>query len=395
MKILMVNKFLYPNGGSETYIFRLGEHLQSLGHEVQYFGMEHPDRIVGNREELYTENMDFHGGNRLSKLTYPFKTIYSSDAKRKMLAVLEAFRPDVVHLNNFNYQLTPSIIYAVKKYEKKARKTIKLVYTAHDYQLVCPNHMMYDTSGNLCEKCAEGSHTACIKGRCIHGSFAKSAVGAAEAALYSALGTYKHIDAVICCSEFMKSRLDKNDIFSGKTVTLRNFIDKPEKKDVRKENYVLYFGRYNREKGIETIAGAKGIDFVCAGAGPMEDYVNSLPNVKNLGFKTGEELEMLIRRAKCTVYPSIWYENCPFSVMESIVYGTPVVGADIGGIPELIRDGETGLLFESGNTQAFENAVNRIIKDDKKAMQMAQNCLNTEFDNVNRYCERLLKIYAE
>lgn len=393
MKILMVNKFLYPNGGSETYIFRLGERLQSLGHEVQYFGMEHPNRIVGNRAEQYTKNMDFHGGSRLSKLTYPLKTIYSSDAKKKMLAVLKDFNPDIVHLNNFNYQLTPSVIYAVKKYRKLSKRHVKIIYTAHDYQLVCPNHMMYDSSGNLCENCVGGSTTACIKGRCIHGSFAKSAVGAAESALYRMLGTYKYIDAVICCSEFMKSKLDKSPVLAGKTVVMHNFIEKPEKKEVRKEDYVLYFGRYSREKGIETIARAKNINFICAGSGPMEGYVNSLPNVKNLGFKTGEALEMLIRKAKCSVYPSIWYENCPFSVMESIAHGTPVVGADIGGIPELIRDGETGILFESGNTQAFENAVNRIMKDDKRASQMARNCLDAEFDTVETYTEKLMEIY--
>ena len=110
MKILMINKFLHPNGGSETYIFRLGAYLQSQGHEVQYFGMEHAGRCVGNRVDAYTEDMDFHGGSKLAKLLYPVKTIYSSDARKKLRQVLEDFQPDVCHLNNFNFQLTPSIL---------------------------------------------------------------------------------------------------------------------------------------------------------------------------------------------------------------------------------------------------------------------------------------------
>ena len=118
MKILMVNKFLYPNGGSETYIFKLGQRLRELGHEVQYFGMEHKDRIVGNRVEAYTSNMDFHGSSKLEKLTYPIKTIYSVEARKKIRLVLEDFQPDVCHLNNFNYQLTPSIILEIRKWEK-------------------------------------------------------------------------------------------------------------------------------------------------------------------------------------------------------------------------------------------------------------------------------------
>ena len=149
LKILIVNKFLYPNGGSETYIFKIGEQLQKCGHEVQYFGMEHSGRIVGNQLGLYTKDMDFHTGSLLSKFTYPVKTIYSSDAKRKMLAVLKDFQPDAVHLNNFNYQLTPTVILAVKQYEKESGRRVRLVYTAHDYQLVCPNHMMTTPSGQI------------------------------------------------------------------------------------------------------------------------------------------------------------------------------------------------------------------------------------------------------
>lgn len=104
MKILMVNKFLYPNGGSETYMFTLGEQLTKMGHEVQYFGMEHEGRVVGNRVNAYTSDMNFHGGSKLAKLTYPLKTIYSGEARKKLRLVLEDFQPDVVHLNNFNYQ---------------------------------------------------------------------------------------------------------------------------------------------------------------------------------------------------------------------------------------------------------------------------------------------------
>ena len=141
MKILMINKFLHPNGGSETYIFKLGQQLQTMGHEVQYFGMEHEGRVVGNRVDAYTSNMDFHGGSKLAKLTYPIKTIYSAEARQKIRLVLDDFQPDVCHLNNFNYQLTPSIILEIRKWEKRTGHRCRIVYTAHDYQLVCPNHM--------------------------------------------------------------------------------------------------------------------------------------------------------------------------------------------------------------------------------------------------------------
>ena len=107
MKILIVNKFLYPNGGSETYIFGIGKQLARMGNEVQYFGMEHEGRVVGNAAGSYTEPIDFHN-LRLKMLTYPRKIIYSTEARRKIRVVLEDFHPDVVHLNNINFQITPS-----------------------------------------------------------------------------------------------------------------------------------------------------------------------------------------------------------------------------------------------------------------------------------------------
>ena len=204
MKVLIVNKFLYPNGGSETYIFKLGEELAKQGHEVQYFGMEHEGRIVGNHAQCYTGNMDFHTG-KLQKLLYPFKIIYSHEAARKMRIVLEDMQPDVVHLNNFNFQLTPSIIYAVRKYHKRCGKSVRLIYTAHDSQLVCPNHLMQNpVTHECCDACLTKGVGQCAKRRCIHGSRAKSLIGTVEAKLYKALKTYRLIDIVICPSRFLK-----------------------------------------------------------------------------------------------------------------------------------------------------------------------------------------------
>lgn len=392
MKILMVNKFLHPNGGSETYIFKLGEQLNALGHEVQYFGMEHEGRCVGNNAKQYTEDMDFHNCSGMKKLAYSVKTVYSSEAKRKMRAVLNDFQPDIIHLNNFNYQLTPSIIYAIQEYKTKGNKKVKTVYTAHDYQLLCPNHMMVNGSGDVCQECIGGYFSNCIKNSCVHGSKAKSFIGAFEASLYNVLRTYRLINVVICPSEFLKRALDTNPILAEKTLTLHNFVELPEKKQVQKEGYVLYFGRYSKEKGIETILDTKNVEFVCAGSGEYEDKLDDAENVKNVGFKSGEKLEDLIRRAGCSVYPSTWYENCPFSVMESIALGTPVVGADIGGIPELIENGKTGVLFRSGDSADFERAINAALAN---ADEMSKNCLAADFDTVETYCEKLIRIYTE
>lgn len=392
MKILMINKFLYPNGGSETYIFKLGDQLRSMGHEVQYFGMEHAGRVVGNRVESYTTDMDFHGGSKLAKLAYPIKTIYSAEARKKIRLVLDDFQPDVCHLNNFNYQLTPSIILEIRKWEKQTGHKCRIVYTAHDYQLVCPNHMCRNPiSQTNCEKCLGGHFLHCAKGRCIHGSLAKSIVGALEGYFWKWKGVYKQLDTVICCSRFMKSKLDTNPVLAGKTVVMHNFVDPVEPKQVEKQDYVLYFGRYSEEKGIRTLVEVAKtlpqIPFVFAGSGPLESLLEGIPNIKNVGFQRGEALEMLIRQARFTVYPSEWYENCPFSVMESQMYGTPVLGANIGGIPELIQVGETGDLFESGNGKALKIAIVKL------TALRHESCANNTYNTIGEYIGELLNFY--
>lgn len=400
MKILMINKFLHPNGGSETYIFRLGDYLQSQGHEVQYFGMEHEGRIVGNRVNAYTSNMDFHGGSKLAKLTYPIKTIYSSEARKKIRLVLDDFQPDVCHLNNFNYQLTPSIILEIRKWEKQTGHQCRILYTAHDYQLVCPNHMCNNPNTHEnCEKCLGGHFLNCTKGRCIHGSVAKSAVGTMEATFWKWMGVYKQIDQIICCSHFMKTKLDSNPVLARKTVVMHNFVDPVEQKDTQKKDYVLYFGRYSQEKGIATLVQAAKelpeIPFVFAGSGPLEHLLKDMPNIKNVGFQTGEVLETLIREARFTVYPSEWYENCPFSVMESQMYGTPVLGADIGGIPELIQENHTGCLFRCAELEALKRKILLLWNNKSECERYSRNCQDISFPTVEKYAEEAYRCRQE
>lgn len=426
MKILMVNKFLHPNGGSETYIFKLGEQLQKTGHEVQYFGMEHEGRIVGNRAGIYTSDMDFHGGG-LKKLLYPFRIIYSAEAKRKMRLVLEDFRPDVVHLNNINFQLTPSVIYAVRAYEKRHGRHVRIVYTAHDYQWVCPNHMMrVPATGEICFACRGGDFRQCSKRRCIHDSGVKSLLGTIEAKYYAKRKTYGMVDAIVCPSEFMKKQLDTDPLLKDKTVMMHNFIERDSGKtdhikksyegsvidagieenavgrndgDEKSKDYVLYFGRFSEEKGTETLLKAcealPDIPFVFAGTGPLEEKVNQASNVENRGFMTGEALRRLIAGARFSVYPSEWYENCPFSVMESQMYGTPVLVSDLGGAPELVQAGRTGDLFRGGDVQELTEHIRALWNDPVLCREYSENCKEIKFDTIEEYCDKIVrKVYA-
>lgn len=395
MRILLINKFLYPKGGSETYVFKLGQELERKGHEVQYFGMYDEKNIVGNTANSYVSNVDFHTKSKLSLIKNAFKTINSKEARKKIRLVLEDFKPDVCHLNNFNYQLTPSIIVEIKKWNKGC----KIVYTAHDGQLVCPNHSFKNPmTGKMCEKCIGGHFWNCFKNNCVHGSKAKSLIGSLEAIYWRHKKVYRKIDAIICCSEFMKKKLDANPVLKNKTLTLHNFIEEALTiAHLEKKNYVLYFGRYSEEKGVKTLVEVAkkmpDVAFVFAGNGPLESLLNGVANLQNIGFVSGEKLARTIAEAQFSICPSECYENCPFSVMESLQYGTPVLGANIGGIPELIHKDINGVLFESGNGAELQEKIHYLLNNHGFLNNLASNAKGCNFMTLSQYVEHLISIY--
>lgn len=400
MKILMVNKFLYPRGGSETYMLRLGGYLLEQGHEVQYFGMDDEKRCVGNAVGAYTANMDFHNGSKMSKITYPIKTIYNVEARKKIRRVLDDLQPEVCHINNFNYQLTPSIILEIDKWRKQTGCKCHIVYTAHDYQLICPNHLCYNPNVHkCCEKCLGGNFINCVSGRCIHGSVLKSVIGAVEGAFWKWKKVYGKIDKIICCSYFMKSKLDRNPMLVPKTIVMHNFVESALERGVEKKDYVLYFGRYSQEKGIKTLIQAckqlPDIPFIFAGEGPLEKEIDKVTNIKNVGFLSGNTLKQVIKEARFSICPSECYDNCPFSVMESLSLGTPVIGADIGGIPELVSNGITGRLFKSGSVEDLKNVIQETYLDGHRLQEYTENCGVTDLDILEIYCDKLLNAYIK
>ncbi len=398
MRILMVNKFLYPRGGSESYMLYLGEHLQKMGHEVEYFGMYDEKNTVGNSAGKYTQNMDFHSTG-LGRFLYPFKIIYSFEARKKIMQVIDDFKPDTVHMNNINFQLTPSIIYGIKK------KGVPLVQTVHDYQMICPNHLLYNFDKNCpCEKCVKGSYINCIKNKCIHGSIVKSILGVVEAKLYSWLRTYKKVDLFVCPSNFLERKLfAAKKYYKGKTKTIHNFINKETFKefDRKEENYIVFVGRLSKEKGTRYIAETARLlpeyTFKIAGSGPDEDVLKNIPNVELAGFLTGEKLTELMKNAKVLLLPSVCYENCPLSILEAHSMGVPVVTMNSGGMAELVKDGVTGTLVNEPTPEEIALKIRETIENAEYYNSLRENCKN-EKDNilsVETYSDILIQEYEK
>lgn len=403
MKILMVNKFLYPRGGAETYMLRIGQGLSRLGHEVEYFGMYDEKNTVGNREGAYTANMDFHT-RRAKRLLYPLHILYSREAREKLGRVLDRFRPDLVHMNNINFQLTPAIIDEVKD------RGLPLVQTVHDYQMICPNHLLYNPAeGRICERCIRGSKWNCARYGCIHGSRIKGLLGTLEALLYWGRGTYGRVDRYICPSRFLEGKLLEADpLYQGRTVAKHNFIELSDLTELsageggaEKEDYVVFAGRLSREKGIRLLAGAARllpqVRFMVAGTGELAEELRGIENVTLTGFLAGSALRRLIAGASVMAVPSIWYENCPLSILEAHALGTPVVTVDAGGMAELVEDGVTGALFRELTASGLAQALERTLADREGLGRMSRNCLDRRalLTDLEGYCVWLEGLYKE
>ena len=302
-------------------------------------------------------------------------------------------------MNNINFQLTPSVIYGAKK------RGIPVVWTVHDYQMICPNHLLYNFEENTtCEKCIKGSYINCVKNKCIHASRIKSIIGAIEAKLYSFLETYKKVDLFITPSYFLEEKLlAARELYQGKTKTIHNFIDKNKFTSAtpKREGYIAFAGRLSAEKGVELIAKTAKLmpehTIFVAGDGPDKNILENIPNIKLVGFLSGEKLVEFMGNAKVLLVPSVWYENCPLSILEAQCMGVPVIAMNNGGMAELIKDGVTGTLVQTPTPKELAEKIKKIVENEEYYRGLKEN-LEKEKDNifsVETYCDILLKEYEK
>lgn len=398
MKILMVNKFHYLKGGSEKYYFDLANLLKENGHEVAFFSMKDKKNIKTDCKEYFVEPIDLNTGSKLKA----FDVIYSKDNERKIEEALDDFNPDIVHLNNFQRQLSASIINPIKK------RNIPIVFTAHDVQAICPAITMMDNDKNICEKCMGGKYSNCVKKKCNKGSTLKSIIGALEGKYYRSHKIYtEKIDKIISPSEFYKLKFIEDGVPSEKIIAMHNFVDiKQYDVELQDDGYALYIGRLSKEKGILNLINAftkldSGKLYI-AGDGPEKENIEKIikendleQRVELLGFLSKEEVINWTRKCRFTVIPSIWYENCPYSVMETLAVGKPVIGADIAGIPELVKDNHSGLIYKYDDINELADKMKILFENKNLAEEFGKNAKNDakKFYEKDIYYKKIMDIY--
>jgi len=399
VKVLLINKFLYPKGGDAVCTLSTGELLSRKGHQVFYWGMKHPDNPAFPHSEYFIENIDYD--RKMSKKDKTFKALkifYSLEAKKKINKLIKEIKPDIVHLNNFAHQISPSILYIFKKYN------IPVVMTMHDYKLVCPAYLLF--SGNkICESCRDGRYYWCLFKKCVKKSYAKSLINAMEMYLHhKILRAYSLINLYIAPSMFLRDKV-KQMGFKNEIVHLPNFVNLDKfVPNYEHNNEICYFGRLSPEKGLGVLIDAvKGLDIrlKIIGSGPVEEKLREkvkneqINNISFLGYKTGIFLENEIRKSIVTIMPPQWYEVFPRAVIESFSLGKPVIGARIGGIRELVKDGETGYTFEPGDPKDLRKKIVKLLEDRDKIVSMgktARKFVEENFDSEKHYV-KLINVY--
>ena len=305
------------------------------------------------------------------------KVIYSFEARRKLGRLLDSSRPDVCHAHNIYHHISPSILGLLQ------RRGIPTVVTLHDLKIACPQYQMLAPDG-ICERCRGGRLHNVALHRCIKGSVWLSTVVMAEAVLHRLLGSYRRcVSIFVVPSRFYIDKFVEWGMPRSKFRHIPNFVDAQRfAPRYAPGKAFVYFGRVSREKGLATLirsAAAARCPLLIAGTGPALEEMRALAtrlaaDVKFLGYLEGDALHEIIRGARATVLPSEWYENAPVSVLEAYALGKPVIGANIGGIPELIRENETGLTFTSGNEPSLTAAMRAIAeRSDAQVQEMGRN----------------------
>jgi len=400
MKILLVNKFLYPKGGDAISTINTGKLLSSKGHKVIFWGMKHPKNPNYSYKEVFVSYVDFNRPIGFSQqLKASINLLYSFEARNKMEKFLKMERPDIVHLNNFAHQISPSILDVFHKYR------IPTVMTMRDYKLVCPAYIML-SHGDVCEKCKNGRYYWCFLKKCTKDSYLKSALNVIEMYLHhKILRIYNEVDVFIATSRFLKQKIKEMGL-KGKVVFLPNFIAFDEFKPFFewKEKSLCYFGRLSPEKGLFTLLEAiKGLDIKLKifGDGPIRTYLEEkvskekIQNVYFLGHKSQYELINEVKNSMAVVLPSEWYETFGRTAIEAFALGKPVIGARIGGIPELVKDNKTGLTFEPKNSEELKDKIQSLLKNPDKIIDMGRNARRFVEKELNpeKHYKQLMEIY--
>lgn len=416
IKILNIGQNFRVTGGSDRYFFDLAAILEKNGNEVIPFAAKHPDNLPNIYDKYFPDSANFED----PKFRDAFKYLFSSSAKKNIIKVIEEFKPDIAHLHIYYGKITSSIIKPLRA------AGIPIVQTLHEYKMICPVYTL-NRNGHNCEECKVGNYWKVIKNLCNRGSFSRSLLSGVESYVSYVNGAYHGVDKFIAVSDFLRLKMIEKGVDKNKIVTIPNFTrteiaaqnlaedagydfsfnDEKNESNSKNDKYVIYFGRLEFVKGIHVLLDSArkmpGTRFKIVGSGGygknLRDFAEkmSLNNVEFIPFVEKDQLIKLIKNAAVSVVPSLWYETFGLTVIESYALGVPVVVSKIGGVSDLVENGETGYVVIPGDSDALAEKINVIINNSKLQKKMGERAKKVVFEkyNENVHYEKIKQVYCD
>lgn len=405
MRVLIVNKFYFLFGGTERYLFNLTDVLESKGHSVIPFAMQDERNCDSPYSDFFVSNVDLSATRKrtlVSELRRAGRILYSFEGRRKLKALISASSPNIAHIRNVYHQLSPSILSVLKQ------SGVPSVLTIADYKLICPSYSLF-ADGQICEACKNGRYYQAVLKRCVRDSFWGSALLALETTLHQTiLDSYrKNVDLFISPSNFLKEKMSQFGFPGDRIVHLPHFCDSSKfTPGLEADDYAVFFGRIDHRKGLRIAIEAirqSPLKLVIVGDGPEKQNLErefvgeSAGKVAFLGYKSREDLCRIIGHARFSLLPSQSYETFGHTVLESFACAKPVIASRIGAIPEIVDEGETGLLFEPGNVGDLCEKIAMLCRAPARTAEMgrrARNLVQEKYGPEEHY-EKLMAIYQE
>lgn len=365
--------------------------------------MQDERNISDSNSDLFVSHIDFkeldRNKNLLTGLRVMRRVIYSTEARKKFSQILERLHPDIIHLQNIHAHITPSIIFEAKK------RGLPVIWTLHDYKLVCPNsHFLIDKKREICEACSRNLYYQAILKRCKKDSLLASAMAAIEAYAHRIMGLRNNVDFFIAPSAFLRRKLIDRGFPPEKVKHLPLFLpDDMFNKGNEDKGYLLFLGKLELIKGIFPLLyackQAPEVNLVMAGqvraSQASKLFKLFSKNVRYVGMKKGDELRRILFETSALVLPSLWYENQPFSIIEAFAAGKPVIASNLGGMTELVKNSNGGLLVQPGDVQAITEAMKWIVTHEQKTKEMGQAAREYAIreHSAQKHYDRLIQIY--
>ena len=411
MNILYIVTYLYNRGGDSNHAFALADALASKGHNVSFFGMEDPNNFP-NLPGPFAPRVDYQelkSKKGIKSALLALNSIYSLNARRAAETFIEQHGPfDIAHIHSVHHQLTLSVLDALRKAK------LPIIWTLHDYKLICPNTTLFnDSTGIRCDSLGQEAPFCVAKNKCKKASTSASYLAAIESWYNLKRQFYNLPECFVSPSNFLKDLVLKNKVTNRPVVHIPNFTThSPDNTPEPVGSDFLFIGRLSNGKGVDVLIHAFSNVYdqlpgklMIVGSGPVEQDLKLLAKrllppdrYEFTGHVTSKDaVQGYFHRARCAVLPAIWYENMPLSILEAFSHARPVIASDIGGIPEMVQDGQNGCLFPTGSVDVLAAKLVLYGKDSGLATAHGINGWNSvkESFTLDSYLKKISDVYQK